>query len=393
LVAPGREVARAYYGTPGWITHTTGNVWGYASPGATLEWGMFPSGAAWLCRHLWEQYEFTQDRAYLRDKAYPVMREAAEFYLNNLVEYQGHLLVAPAVSAEQESSRGFLAPPFQDVQMVGDLFANLVQAAKVLGVDAEFRQRVASTRDRMMPLKIGRLGQLQEWVADIDDPNCRHRHFMHLYAVHPGQQINPLSMPELAAAARSSMNLRGDGETATLRDPKYNSNWPCACRHSGRPDDRAIGGNWSRAWKVWIWARLFDGNRADKIFSELIGEAGNENLTTYQQIERYSNDTRGKPMQLDGSVTIPGFIAEMLLQSQWQELHLLPALPDKWPSGSVTGLVARGGHQVDLKWDRGKLVSAAITLHKGSAAPTLRVATQLVDPSKDHRIKLVWSRV
>jgi alpha-L-fucosidase 2 len=393
LVAPGREVARAYYGAEGWVTHTTGNIWGYASPGSSLDWGIFPSGAAWICRHVWEQYEFTQDRTYLQEKAYPLMKEAAEFYLNNLVECQGHLLPAPAVSAEHESSRGYLEPPFQDVEMVGDLFANVVQAGNILGVDAEFRQRLAHTLDRMMPLKIGRLGQLQEWVADIDDANCRHRHFMQLYAVHPGQQINPLSMPELAAAARTSMNLRGDGENALRLDPKYNNtDWVCSCRHNGRPTDGAIGGNWSRAWKIWIWARLLDGNRADKIFSELIGEAGNENLTTYQQRGR-SNDTRAKPMQLDGSVTTPGFIAEMLLQSQWQELHLLPALPDKWPSGSVTGLVARGGHQVDLKWDRGKLVSATITLPKSAAAPIVRVATQLVDPNQDHRIKLVRSKV
>jgi alpha-L-fucosidase 2 len=393
LVVPGREVAKAYYGTPGWVTHSTGNIWGYASPGASIDWGIFPSGAAWICRHVWEQYEFTQDRSYLREKAYPLMKEAAEFYLSNLVEYQGHLVAAPAVSAEQQSSLGYLEPPFQDVEMVGDLFANVVQAANILGVDAEFRERVAHTRDKLMPLKIGRLGQLQEWVADIDDANCRHRHFMHLYAVHPGQQINPLSMPELGAAARMSMNLRGDGETAMLNDPRYNRNWPCTCLHNGSPADRSIGGNWSRAWKVWIWARLLDGNRADKIFSQLIGEAGNENLTTYQQVGRYPNDTRGKPMQLDGSVTTPGFIAEMLLQSQWQELHLLPALPDKWPSGSVTGLVARGGHRVDVKWDRGKLVSATLTLPKGAAAPTVRVASQLVDTSKDHRIKLAWSKV
>jgi alpha-L-fucosidase 2 len=395
LVGPGREVARAYYGSPGWITHTTGNIWGYASPGASLDWGIFLSGAAWACRHVWEQYEFTQDRNYLREKAYPLMKEAAEFYLENLMEYQGFLLPSPAISAEHQSSRGYLEPPFQDVQMVGDLFANVVQASKVLGVDDEFSQRLTKAQARMMPPKIGRLGQLQEWVADIDDANCRHRHFMHLYAVHPGQQINPLSMPELAAAARTSMNLRGDGENAMRLDPKYNNqDWVCSCKHNGRPVDGAMGGNWSRAWKVWIWARLLDGNRADKIFSELLGEAGNENLTTYQQRGRTvdAGDTRSKPMQLDGSVTTPGFVAELLLQSHWQELHLLPALPDRWPSGSVTGLLARGGHKVDLQWDGGKLIGATITLRKGSAAPAIRVARQLTDPGKDHRIRLLWSK-
>jgi alpha-L-fucosidase 2 len=318
------------------------------------------------------------------------MKEAAQFYLANLVEYRSHLLPAPAISAEHQSSLGYLEPPFQDVEMVGDLFANVVEAAKVLDVDAEFRQRVAATRERMMPLKIGRLGQLQEWVADIDDPNCKHRHFMHLYAVHPGQQIDPLRMPELAAAARVSMNLRGDGENAQRFDPKYSrATWVCSCRHNGSPTDGSIGGNWSRAWKIWIWGRLFDGNRADKIFSQLIGEAGNENLTTYQQ-RGGANDTRAKPMQLDGSITTPGFMAEMLLQSQFGELRLLPALPNKWPSGSVTGLVARGGARVDVKWNQGKLASAVITLPKGAAAPAVRVAQQPVDPTQDRRIQLRW---
>lgn len=392
LVVPGQEVARAYYGTKGWVTHTTGNIWGYASPGVRLEWGVFPSGAAWLCRHVWEQYEFTLDRLYLQETAYPLMKEAAEFYLNNLVEYQGRLVVAPAVSAEHESSRGFLEPSFMDVVIVGDLFANVLQAANILGVDAEFRQRVADTRNRMMLFKIGRLGQLQEWVADLDDPNCRHRHFSHLYAVHPSQQINPLNMPDLSAAVRISQNLQGDGNTAILYDPKYDRNWPCTSRHDGSPAVRALGGNWSRAWKIWFWARLLDSNHAERIFSELIGSAGNENLTTYQQQARGMRCPYGKPMQLDGSITTPGFIAEIPLQSQWHELHLLPALPDKWPSGAITGLIARGGYQVDLEWDQGKLVSATITLPKGSAVPPVRVATQLVDPSHDHRIKLLWSK-
>jgi alpha-L-fucosidase 2 len=163
MVTPGREVARAYYGTEGWMQHTTGNIWGYASPGSSLDWGIFPSGAAWNCRHVWEQYEFTQERTDLREKAYPLMKEAAQFYLANMVEYRGHLLPAPAISAEHQSSLGYLEPPFQDVEMVGDLFANVVEAAKVLDVDAEFRQRVAATRERMMPLKIGRLGQCSRY--------------------------------------------------------------------------------------------------------------------------------------------------------------------------------------------------------------------------------------
>jgi alpha-L-fucosidase 2 len=183
LVVPGREVAKAYYGTPGWITHTTGNIWGYASPGASVEWGLFPCGAAWLCRHLWEQYEFTQNTQYLREKTYPVMKEAAEFWLANLVEYKGYLTSAPAVSAEHASVLGHLTPgPYQDNAMIGDLLDNVVAASKVLNTDDDFRAKVEQARSRLMPMRIGRFGQLQEWADDLDKPEDHHRHFMHIYA-------------------------------------------------------------------------------------------------------------------------------------------------------------------------------------------------------------------
>jgi alpha-L-fucosidase 2 len=206
-----------------------------------------------------------------------------------------------------------------------------------------------------MPLKIGRLGQLQEWVEDVDDPNCKHRHFMHLAAVHPCVQINPHTQPALAEAARVSMNLRGDGDNATRLDPKY-AQLSCTCTHCGAPADAYIGGNWSRAWKCWLWARLDDGDRADKIFSELIGEAGLENLCTYQQMPPHQT-----PMQLDASVTTPGFIAEMLVQSQNGEIELLPALPKAWANGSIKGVRARGGFVVDFEWRQGKVASYRIT--------------------------------
>ncbi len=368
LVVPGREVAKAYYGTDGWITHTTGNIWGYASPGASVEWGLFPCGAAWLCRHLWEQYEFTQNVQYLREKTYPVMKEAAEFWLANLVEYKEYLTSAPAVSAEHGSVLGYLTPgPYQDNAMIGDLFDNVVAASKVLDVDADFRAKVEQARSRLMPMRIGRFGQLQEWADDLDKPVDHHRHFMHIYALHPGQSLNPLEQPELAAAARKTMDMRGDGDVPM-------------------PDEPHLGGNWSRGWKVWVFARLFDGNRADRIFSQLIGQAGLENLMTYQQVPR--PEGRRTPMQVDGSVSTPGFVAEMLLQSQFGELHLLPALPSTWKSGGVTGLVARGGCRVDLAWKAGQLVKATITVPKGGKVPPIRLAGKVIDGSKDSRIKL-----
>jgi alpha-L-fucosidase 2 len=208
-----------------------------------------------------------------------------------------------------------------------------------------------------MPLKIGRLGQLQEWIEDVDDPNCHHRHFMHLIAVQPCQQINSHTDKALAEAARVSMNLRGDGNNAQRLDPAYAST-PCSCTHCGAPQDPYVGGNWSRSWKCWIWARLLDGDRADKIFSEMLGEAGFENLCTYQQMPGRT------PMQLDGSVTTPGFMAEMLMQSQNGEIELLPALPKAWKAGSVKGLRARGGFTVDIEWKAGKVTSYRIASEK-----------------------------
>jgi alpha-L-fucosidase 2 len=254
----------------------------------------------------------------------------------------------------------------QDVILVRDLFDNVIKASNILGVDQKFRRQLVQARAKLMPLKIGRLGQLQEWSEDVDDPNCHHRHFMQLLAVQPCQQINPHTDRALAEAAKVSMNLRGDGNNAQRLDPAYNAT-QCSCQHCGNPVDVHIGGNWSRAWKCWIWARLLNGDRADKIFSELSGEAGFENLCSYQQVP-----PSGKPMQLDGSVTAPGFIAEMLMQSHHGEIELLPALPSTWKSGSIQGLCARGGVIVDISWKDGNLSS----YHVRSKEPrkiTLRV--------------------
>jgi alpha-L-fucosidase 2 len=374
-VIPGRAVARAYYGTGGWVSHATGNIWGHVAPGDDIEWGAFPSGAAWECRHLWEQYEFTGDEAGLRE-AYPAMKEAAQFWLENLAERRGALVAIPAVSAEHRSPKGFLLPPMQDIILVRDLFDNTARAAEILGLDPEFRERLVRTRERLVPLAIGRLGQLQEWVEDVDDPNCHHRHFMQLLAVHPCGQIDPHSNPALAAAARVSMNLRGDGDDAQRLAPGYRAT-ACSCRHCGEPADPHIGGNWSRAWKCWIWARLLDGDRAEKIFSEMIGEAGMENLCGYQQVP----DGR-RPMQLDGSATAPGFMAEMLLQSRHGEIHLLPALPKAWAGGGeVAGLCARGNVTVDIAWKDGRVTAYRLRAPQpGRLRVSVNGAVETVEP-------------
>ena len=389
LVVPGREVAKAYYGTDGWVSHTTGNAWGYAAPGMQLIWGIYPVGAAWHCQHLWEHYAFSMDERYLREEAYPVMKEAAEFWLANLVPFEGYLISAPTVSAEhgvQERDGVYREPTvkaesapqdgsvhrynlpgaYQDVEMIHDLFTNVLEAARVLDVDADFRRSVAEARSKLLPLRIGKHGQLQEWWWDLDSPQDHHRHIAHLYAVHPGRMIDPVRTPNLAKAARTSLNMRGDG--------RFEPMWTYS------------GGNWARTWRIYQWARLLDGDRADRIFTGMVTEQGFESLMTFQHVPGADN------LQVDGSMSTPGFMAEMLLQSHTDELHLLPALPSAWPSGHVEGLRARGGFRVSLRWDDRELTEARIESLHGAPIPDLRVQGERIDPDRDSRIAIVAVR-
>ena len=381
LVVPGRAVAKAYYGSGGWVSHTTGNPWGHAAPGSGLLWGIYPVGAAWHCQHLWEHYAFSLDAAYLRARAYPVMKEAAQFWLANLVPFEGYLISAPSVSAEhgvQERDGVYIEPTvaaesrpedgsvprynlpgvYQDIEMIHDLFTNVLEAAEILDVDADWCREVSEARAKLLPLKIGKHGQLQEWFWDVDSPHDHHRHIAHLYAVHPGRMIQPFRSPQLAAAARTSLNLRGDGRF---------DGWPYT------------GGNWARAWRIYQWTRLLDGDRADGIFTALVREQSFESLMTFQHVPSANR------LQVDGSMTTPGFMAEMLLQSHAGELHLLPALPRAWSSGSVEGLRGRGGFRVDLRWSDGRLNEAVIEA-RGAQMPEIRVQGERVDPEVDSRI-------
>ncbi|MEC3908481.1 glycoside hydrolase N-terminal domain-containing protein [Tamlana sp. 2201CG12-4] len=376
LIEPGRKVAKAYYGTDGWVSHTTGNIWGFASPGGHMLWGMYPSGAAWHCQHLWSQYEFTQDKKYLKKEAYPIMKEAALFWLQNMVEYEGKYIIAPTVSSEhgvdirdgkpveyaltngEVTKDKWLNLPgaYQDIQMVYDLYSNVMEASEILGIDTGFRAKVKATRDRLLPMRIGKYGQIQEWAWDMDNPRDHHRHIAHMYALMPGRQIDPYKTPELAKAAEISLNMRGH----TLYGPK----WP------------HMGGNWNRTWRIWCYTRLLDGEKAARIFNDMVTQVGFENLMAHE-----SNN-----MQVDGSMSTPGFMAEMMLQSHQGEIHILPAVPIEWPAGKVKGLIARGGFKVDIEWRYGQLVSCIIVSEKGQELPPIRVKGELVDPTKDSRI-------
>ena len=377
LVPLGRKVAQAYYGANGWVSHATGNIWGHTAPGTDLKWGLYPAGASWHCRHLWMQYQYTGNTEYLKNRAYPIMKEAAGFWLENLVETDGKLISIPSVSAEhgiqtengkvakyvttngeENENRFFTVPNFQDIEMVYDLFSNVIKASEALGTDLEFRKKVAAARDKLPALKIGQYGQLQEWLYDHDNPRDKHRHIAHLYAVYPGEMISVNKTPELAEAAKVSLNMRDEGFIRPV--------WPIT------------GGNWSAAWRAACWARLHDGERAIKVFNLMNKENGYENLMT-SQIDY---------MQVDASMATPGIFSEMLLQSEDDNLYLLPALPAEWPEGEIKGLIAKGGYVINMAWDFGQLTKVEISVPKGLKTPALYAKGKPL-PQSDKRVRIV----